>query len=220
MTQELIRILIVDDHPVVRQGLQALLSTESGLQVVGEASDGGEAINAVASLHPDVVLMDLVMPGVDGVEATREIVARFPDSSVLVITSFGSDAMLFPAIKAGALGFLMKDASPGELILAIKQVARGQSSLHPSVARRLLQEFAHEPSDRTGLLESLTERETEVLRELAHGLSNEDIAKRLFISAATVRTHVSSIFSKLDVHSRTQAALWAIKHGIVTLGDG
>jgi NarL family two-component system response regulator LiaR len=219
MSDGQIRVLVVDDHPVLRKGIYALLSTEPGIEVIGEAADGSEAIAAVDHLEPDVVLMDLVMPGVDGVEATRQIIRKRPQAHILVLTSFGSDDKLFPAIKAGALGFLMKDASPEELITAIRNVARGQSSLHPTVARRLLQELTSNTADTKEPIESLTEREIDVLREIAHGLSNDDIAEKLFISAATVRTHVSNILSKLDVTSRTQAALWALRNGIVKLEE-
>ena len=216
---EPIRVMIVDDHPLVRSGVKTLLGTEPGIKVIGEATNGQEGIEAAARLKPDVVLMDLVMPEMDGVEATRRILSERPETHVLVLTSFGSDDKLFPAIKAGALGFLMKDATPQALIAAIRQVAQGQSSLNPTIARRLLRELSREALGEGDPLDPLTDREMDVLREIAHGLSNDGIAEKLFISTATVRTHVSSILSKLDVTSRTQAALWALRRGIAKLED-
>jgi NarL family two-component system response regulator LiaR len=163
-----------------------------------------------------VIVMDLVMPGVDGVEATRRILERDPAKRVLVLTSFGSDEKLFPAVRAGALGFMLKDAAPDDLVRAIRQVAAGRSSLNPTIARRLLREMSHDEAAR-GRSEDLTPREVEVLREIAHGLSNGQIGQKLFISEATVRTHVSSILSKLGLESRTQAALYALKRDIASL---
>ena len=218
MSEKMIRVLIVDDHAVVRRGLKALIGTEPDMEIVGEAEDGREAIDLSARLKPDVVLMDLVMPEVSGVEATRQIVANHRPTRVLVLTSFGSDDKLFPAIKAGAQGYLLKDASPEELIRAIRGVLREQSTLTPSVARRLLRELSQDP-DALTRLDTLTTRETEVLRLIARGMSNETLADHLCISEATARTHVSSILGKLNVTSRTQAALYALKHGLVSLDD-
>ncbi len=216
MTDKPITVLVVDDHTVVRRGLVALLNTEPGIQVVGEAANGAEAVERADALQPQVVLMDLVMPEMDGVEATRRILSRHPDSQVLVLTSFGSDAKLFPAVRAGAVGYLLKDTSPEELVKAIRRTAAGESPLNPSVARRLLRELAHE--ERAAPQgEPLSARETEVLRELARGLANEEIGARLFISEATVRTHVSSILAKLGVSNRTQAALYALRAGIAAI---
>jgi len=209
-----IRILIVDDHPVVRHGLNVLLGTDPGLEVVGDASGGDEAIELARRLEPDVVLMDLVMPGTDGAEATRQILAERPDTGILVLTSYGSDRKLFPALDAGALGFLLKDSTAEQLVRAIRQVARGQSSLSPAIARRLVREVGSDQPT-----ESLTDRETDVLRAIARGFSNEEIGKELCISPATVRTHVSNILAKLNLARRTQAALYALKHGIAELEE-
>ena len=211
-----IRVLVVDDHAIVRKGICALLATEPGIQVVGEAKEGQEAVSKTARLRPEVVLMDLVMPGMDGLEAIRRILADQPEVRILVLTSFAGDDKIFAAIRAGALGYLLKDSGPEELILAIKQVHSGQSSLHPAIARRLLQELSHNP-DRAAKAEALTERELEVLRLVAKGLSNDEIARSLSISEATVRTHVSNILAKLSLDSRTQAALYALREGLATL---
>jgi NarL family two-component system response regulator LiaR len=213
-----IRILVVDDHEVVRRGLRALLETEDDLDVVAEATNGREAVAAVERDAPDVVLMDLVMPVMDGVEAIRRIRAVRPDSQILVLTSFGSDSKLFPAVRAGAIGYLLKDSSPEELIRSIRNAAAGRTSLHPAIARRLLSELStHERPPRPK--EPLTQREIELLRRLARGLSNEQIGETLHISEATVRTHVSHILSKLDLANRTQAALYALREGIASVDD-
>ncbi len=217
MSEPSIRVLIVDDHQIVRKGLRALLETEEGLQVVGEAANGREAIAQADALAPDVILMDLVMPELDGVDATREIVRRHPGAHILVLTSYGSDNKIFPAIKAGALGFLLKDTRPDELIDAIREAAAGHSSLDPIVARRLLREFSQEAS--VPPKEPLTGRERDVLRHIARGLTNERIAERLFISEATVRTHVSNILAKLGLSNRTQAALYALREGLASLDE-
>jgi NarL family two-component system response regulator LiaR len=215
-SQAPIRILVADDHAIVRKGLRALLVTEPDLEVVAEAENGEQAVAEARHLCPDVVLMDLVMPGMDGLEATRRITAEQPGVRVLVLTSFAADDKVFPALKAGALGYLLKDSGPDELVQAIRQVHRGESSLHPSIARRLLQELAG-PGQRDPVVEALTEREIDVLRLVAQGQSNRQIADRLCISEATVRTHVSSILSKLNVDSRTQAALYALREGLASL---
>jgi NarL family two-component system response regulator LiaR len=213
-----IRVLIVDDHLIVRKGIRALLVTERDIEVVGEASDGVEAISKVANLHPDVVLMDLVMPVMDGIEATRQMTGQWPEMAVLVLTSFAADDMVFPAIKAGALGYLLKDSSPEELIEAIRNVNKGEPSLHPSIARKLLDEMSH-PTKSTPTSDPLTGRELEVLRMIAQGMSNREIAEQLVVAEWTVRTHVSNILSKLHLASRTQAALYAIKTGLASLED-
>jgi NarL family two-component system response regulator LiaR len=213
-----IRILVVDDHAVVRKGILALLATEPGIEVVGEASTGLEAVERAESVRPDLVLMDLKLPDLDGVEAMRRIRARRPETQILVLTSFSSDALLFPAVKAGAVGYLLKDARPEELVQAIRDSAAGKTCLTPAVARRLLAEFSRqkplpEPA------EPLTVREQELLRELARGLSNDQIAEALHISEATVRTHVSHILAKLSLTNRTQAALYALRQGLASLDD-
>jgi NarL family two-component system response regulator LiaR len=210
---------VADDHAIVRRGICALLATEPGIQVAGEACDGHEAVAEVERLRPDVVLMDIVMPGMDGLEATRRITASQPRTRVLVLTSFGGDDQVFPAIRAGALGYLLKDSRPQELVAAIRQVHSGESSLHPTVARRLLRELS--PSavgDTDG--EPLTPREVQVLQLVAQGQSNRQIGEELSISEATVRTHMSKILGKLHLGSRTQAALYALREGIATLHDG
>jgi two-component system, NarL family, response regulator LiaR len=213
-----IRVLIVDDHAIVRKGIRALLEIESGLEVVGEAADGREAVALAAELRPNVILMDLVMPEIDGIEATRQISARLPEVRILVLTSFATDDKVFPAIKAGALGYLLKDSGPEELIQAIREVHRGESSLHPAIARRILRELTH-PAERAAVADALTERELDVLKLLARGLGTQEIAERLVITDATARTHVSNILGKLHVSSRTQAALYALREGLATLDD-
>ena len=215
-----IRVLVADDHAIVRKGICALLATEDGIEVVGEAADGQRAIEQVAHLRPDVVLMDLVMPGVDGLAATQQINAGWPETRILVLTSFAGVDKIMPAIKAGALGYLLKDSDPEVLVDSIRQVYCGNSSLHPSVARALLEEVAH-PSNQTNsrLTEALTEREAEVLQFVARGWCNQEIADALTISEATVRAHVSHILAKLDLASRTQAAIYALRMGWASLAD-
>lgn len=215
---ETIRVLVADDHAIVRKGIIALLATEKDIQVVGEASDGQSAVNQAGNLHPDVVLMDLVMPVMDGIQATQEITTRWPDIKVLVLTSFAADDKVFPAIKAGALGYLLKDSSPDHLLAAIHQVYRGEPSLEPSIARKVLQELVHPPTTKQ-TTDPLTERELEVLRLVAQGGSNREIADQLVVAEWTVRTHVSNILSKLHLASRTQAALYALRTGIANIED-
>ena len=219
-SKETIRVLIADDHAIVRKGIRALLATEPEIEVVGEAEDGEQAIAHTQQLAPDVVLMDLVMPGLDGLDATRQIVAQQPRTHILVLTSFAGDDKVFPAIKAGAQGYLLKDSGPEELVQAIQQVFRGESSLHPSIARKLLRELA-DPTPREPEVDALTEREIEVLQLVAEGHSNREISEQLTIREATVRTHVSNILAKLNLGSRTQAALYALRTGIASLnGNG
>ena len=213
-----ISVLIVDDHTIVRKGIRALLAEIAGLEVVGEAADGQEAIVQAARLNPDVILMDLGMPRMDGIEATRLIKTRQPESRILVMTSFATDDKVLPAIKAGAQGYLLKESAPDDLVQAIQQIYRGESSLHPVIARKVLQEIAH-PPDLDPTPDPLTEREVTVLRLVAQGWGNREIAERLHISDPTVRTHVSNIMSKLYLANRVQAALYALREGLVSL-DG
>jgi NarL family two-component system response regulator LiaR len=205
--------LIVDDHAIVRKGIRALLSEAGGFAVVGEAATGQEAVLRAEETQPDVILMDLLMPGMDGIEATRQITSRQPQARILVLTSFAADNKVFPAIKAGATGYLLKDSSPEELVRAIRQVHRGEPSLHPTIARKLLQEIAR-PVELQPTPEALTEREVTVLQLIAQGLSNQEIADRIMISEPTVRAHVSHILGKLHLASRTQAALYALREGL------
>lgn len=214
-----IRVLIVDDHLVVRKGLTALLATKKDIEVIGEASNGKEALAGVKELKPDIVLMDLLMPEMDGVEAIKNIMGEFPSAKILVMTSFATDEMVFPAIKAGALGYLLKDSSPNELINAIHQVYKGEPSLHPKIARKVLLEISNPKANKRSE-DPLTEREMEVLKSIARGMSNQEIGSALSISEATVRTHVSRVLSKLHLASRTQAALYALKEGFVDLDEG
>lgn len=213
-----IRILICDDHAVVREGLRALISTEPDMIIAGEAVNGENAVAAFRELRPDVTLLDMVMPRMDGVEALKIIVSEFPGARVLVLTSFSDDEMVFPAIKAGALGYLLKDSTPEELVRAIRTVNRGEASLHPSIARRLIQELSR-PATLPPTQEPLTEREMEVLRLVAKGYSNEEIGDSLVVSERTARGHVSSILSKLHLANRTQAALYALREGFADLED-
>lgn len=216
--KDAIRVLIVDDHEIVRKGIRALLSKERGIETIGEAGNGADAIAQAKLLKPDVILMDLVMPKVDGIQATRAITAAQPDARVLVLTSFAADDKVFPAIKAGALGYLLKDSSPTELIQAIRAVHLGQPSLDASIALKVLQEMAH-PAQDAPPAHGLTEREEEVLRLIAHGKSNREIADELTVAEITVSKHVSNILSKLHLASRTQAALYALKEGLASLDD-
>jgi NarL family two-component system response regulator LiaR len=220
MNEKQIKVLITDDQAIVRKGIRALLATEPDITVVGEAENGAEAINQTEKLQPDVILMDLVMPEMDGIEAISGITARHPEARILVLTSFATDDKVFPAIKAGALGYLLKDSSPEELVQAIHQVYQGEPSLHPTIARKVLQELQTPPEpEQTPTSEPLTEREVEVLQLIVRGLGNQQIADRLAISEATVRTHVSNILSKLHLASRTQAALYALQQGWASLDD-
>lgn len=213
-----IRIIIADDHAIVRKGIRAVLRNVPDIDVVGEAATGWEAIAEVEKLQPDVVLMDLAMPELDGIEAIRRIMNDHPEVRILVLTSFASEDKIFPAIKAGALGYHLKDSTPEELMEAIRQVHRGESSLHPVIARKVLQELSR-PSERPPTPDPLTPREVEVLRLVAQGRNNQEIAEELVISETTVRTHVSNILSKLHLASRTQAALYALREGLASLDE-
>jgi two-component system, NarL family, response regulator LiaR len=215
---ERIRVLIADDHHVVRGGIRALLETEDDIDVIDEAADGVETVLKTRSLNPDVILMDLMMPRKTGIEAIEEIKQEDPDARILVLTSYSDDEKVFAAIKAGALGYLLKETSTKELLQAIHDVYRGESSLHPAIARKLIREL-NRPSNLPPADEPLTEREIEVLIFVARGYSNQDIANALFISERTVRTHVSNILSKLHLANRTQAALYALKEGLTNLEE-
>ena len=218
---EAIRVFVAEDHVVVRKGLCALLGLEPGIEVVGEAGNGREAVSGIESTRPDVILMDLVMPEMDGIEAIQQVVARQPQARILVLTSFATDDKVFPAIKAGALGYLLKDSEPRDVVDAIRQVYRGESSLHPRIARKLMQELSRPPASRKPPTpDPLTEREMEVLSLVAQGKSNREIADDLTVTEGTVRVHVSSILSKLHLASRTQATLYALREGLASLDDG
>jgi two-component system, NarL family, response regulator LiaR len=218
MTIKTIQLLVVDDQAIVRKGICALLAEVKGMKVLGEASDGQEAVKQAEALRPDVVLMDLMMPRMDGIEAIRQIKAMQPQVRILALTSFVADDKVFPAIKAGALGYLLKDSDPEELITAIKNVYRGEPFLHPSIARKLLDEISHPAGDQP-TPEPLTEREVEVLQLVAQGISNQEISERLVISDATVRTHIGNILNKLHLANRVQAALYALRKGLSSLDD-
>jgi two-component system, NarL family, response regulator LiaR len=213
-----IKVLIVDDHQVVRQGLRTFLELQEDIRVVGEAGDGIAALEKIVQLSPDVVLMDLVMPRLDGIETTRQLKAIDPKVKVIALTSFTEDENVFPAIQAGASSYLLKDVSPDELVEAIRAAYRGEARLHPQVQRKLMEQVAlqgeltHKPSGG-----HLTERELEVVQLVAQGRSNHEIAEKLVISEKTVKTHISNVLSKLHLGDRTQLAIYALKKGLVDL---
>lgn len=211
-----IRVLIADDHPVVRQGLRGFLETYADITVIAEADNGAQAVALALEHVPDVILMDLLMPEMDGVEAIEQIVASSPATRIIVLTSYTEDEYLLPAMRAGAMGYQLKDADPEDLVSAIRAAARGQTTLHPSVAARLVRGVDHPGEDS---LADLSERELDVLRLIARGMSNKEIAKELVISEGTVKSHVSNILSKLHLAHRTQAALYALKRRLVPLDD-
>lgn len=213
---DIIQIFQADDHSIVREGMRALIMGEPDMAYVGEAGDGATAVERILILRPDVILLDLQMPIKGGLEIIPEIKQQIPDARILVITSFGDDEYVFPAIQAGALGYLLKDTSPDEILHAIREVYAGRSTLHPSIAKRVLQEV-NKPPKRPLTTDPLTARELEILRAVAHGWTNQDIADSLVVSERTVRTHVSNILSKLHLANRTQAALYALREGIATL---
>lgn len=211
MMPDTIRVMIVDDHEIVREGLSTLIAEEPGFAIAGEAANGADAVDRAAALRPDVILMDLVMPGMDGIEATRRIRNANPSSHVIVLTSFSDDQRVHDAIHAGAIGYLLKDVLKPDLLRSIRMAARGEPALHPEAQRRLMQQIVA-PS--TSLIEELTERERDVLRLIAHGESNKGIALRLHLTEGTVKGYVSAILAKLSVADRTQAALYAVRHGL------
>ena len=213
---EIIRIFHADDHALVREGVRALIETERDMVLIGEAENGADTVTRVLMLDPDVVLMDLQMPVMTGTEAIIAIKEKMPEARILVVTSFADDANVFPAIKAGAEGYLLKDSSPHDLLLAIRDVYNGRSSLHPIIAHKVIQEL-NRPSDLPLTEEPLTARELEILRYIAQGMTNQEIGDQLTLSERTVRTHVSHILIKLHLANRTQAALYALREGYASL---
>ena len=219
-TEQPIRVLLADDHAVVRKGLRALIEREPGVEVVGEAEDGERAVLLADRLRPDVIMMDLEMPGIGGIEAARRISAAHPDAKIVVLTSHAAEEDVFPALKAGALGYLLKHSAPEDVLNAIRQAHRGETVLHPTIARMVLQELHRPPQGRqAATTDPLSERELEVLRLVARGMSNQEIADTLVVGEATARSHVSAILRKLQLASRTQAALYALREGLASLDD-
>jgi len=216
----MIRVLIADDQALVRTGFRVIVNAEPDLEVVGETADGRETIEAVQTQRPDVVLMDIRMPNLDGIETTRRLAAAAHPPRVLILTTFDLDQYVYEALRAGASGFLLKDASADELLQAVRVIAAGDALLSPSITRRLIADYAHRPppSERPAALEELTRRELEVLRLIASGLSNDGIARKLVLGNATIKTHVARIFAKLDLHDRAQAVVLAYETGLVTPG--
>lgn len=215
---EKIKVLIVDDHQVVRQGLRTFLELQEDIIVVGEAGDGVTAVEMVHQLNPDVVLMDLVMPRLDGIEATRQVKSMAANVKVMALTSFTEDEKVFPAIQAGASGYLLKDVSPDDLVEAIRAACRGEARLHPDILRKLMEQVAFQSMPQREIQgESLTERELDVVRLVAQGRNNHEIAQDLVISEKTVKTHISNILGKLNLEDRTQLAIYALKRGLVDL---
>lgn len=216
---EKISILLIDDHAIVRQGIRTFLELQPDLTVVSEGSSGEEAVTLAKNLAPDVVLMDLVMPGMGGVEATRQVKQISPRSQIIVLTSYHDDEYIFPALRAGALSYVLKDVGAMELADIIRKAAQGESVLHPRVASRVVQEIRGARSDTPNLFTDLSDRELDVLRLIAAGLSNAEIASKLIISEKTVKGHVSNILSKLHMLDRTQAAIFAWQQGLVARRD-
>jgi NarL family two-component system response regulator LiaR len=215
---EKVRLLIADDHAVVREGLRNFIAIQPEIEIIGEAGNGLEAVEMESRLKPDVILMDLVMPKKNGIEAIREIKKRNPDARILVITSFAEDNMVIPAIKAGALGYLLKDSSPQQLLQAIRDVNMGVLSFSQGITKQLMREL-NRPIETLPKKDKLTDREIEILKQSACGRTNQEIAANLVISEWTVRTHISNILSKLELSNRTQAVLYALREGLVTLDD-
>jgi len=215
MSDTKITVMLVDDHAIVRGGVAAYLAAQKDIEVVGEAASGKEAVELAEELAPDVVLMDLLMPQMDGVEATWRVRRVSPRSQVIVLTSYHEDTHIFPAIKAGALSYLLKNIEPQELAEAIRSAARGEATVHPKVASRMMAELRGDHEQSVNSYNALTEREQEVLRRIADGMSNAEIAAKLVISEKTVKSHVSNILNKLHLSDRTQAAVFAWREGIV-----
>jgi two-component system, NarL family, response regulator LiaR len=212
---EPITLLLVDDHNVVRIGLKAYFDSLPDLRVIGEAASGEEAVRLAEKIHPDVVLMDLIMPGMDGVEATRQVKKVSPSTQVIVLTSYHEDEHIFPAIRAGALSYILKDVDPDDLAEAVRKAYTGQAILNPRVAARMVSEIRGDLQDAVNPFQELTDREMEVLRQVAAGKNNQEIADILVISEKTVKTHITNILSKLHLKDRTQAAVFAWQSGIV-----
>ncbi len=219
----MINVLVADDHALIRSGLAGMLGAQPDITIVGEVADGAEAVRSVGALRPDVVVMDIRMPKMDGIEATRRIRAAPDPPQVLVLTTFDLDEYVYEALRAGAGGFLLKDAPPGQLAEAVRTVAAGESLLAPAVTKRLITRFLRVPPSPTAArvaADRLTERELEVLRLVARGLSNQELAEHLHLSDATVKTHVSRVLTKLDLRDRVQAVVYAYEHGLVVPGEG
>lgn len=209
----MIRVLIADDHHVVRRGLLFFLKTQKDIEVVGEAKNGQEAVELVEALQPDIVLMDLVMPEIDGIQATKKIKSKWPNIAILMLTSFSDKDHVLPAIEAGAAGYQLKDIEPDDLVNSIRQIINGENIIHPAATSQL-EETLREEENLPHVKNALTPRERDVLAELTKGKSNREIASSLFVTEKTVKTHISNIFTKLEVQDRTQAALYAVKHGL------
>lgn len=214
---ERIRILIVDDHPLIREGLRAILETQPDMELVGEARDGNEAVARARALKPDVILMDLALPHMDGVEATRQIIGNDPLVRVLILSNYLDDDKVFGVLKAGAKGYLIKETNPQELRQAVRAVYQGKSALDPAVQRKLVDQFAQASNKPASSKDNLTEREQEVLRLMAQGLTNLQIGRKLSIAEGTVRFHVSNVLKKLGLENRTQAVLYAVHNGLADL---
>ncbi|WP_312473773.1 response regulator transcription factor [Neobacillus sp.] len=211
-----IRVLIADDHHVVRRGLVFFLRTQKGLDIIGEAANGKEAIELAKLLKPDIILMDLVMPEMDGIQATRIIKSEQPEIKIMMLTSFSEQDHVIPALEAGASGFQLKDIQPDVLVTSIKKIMSGENQLHPRATSHLLANLSNKSKVKKNLIEELTKRELDVLKEIAKGKSNKEIASSLFITEKTVKTHVSNLLAKLELADRTQAALYAVRN---QLGD-
>lgn len=214
---DVIKVLLVDDHDIVRIGVRSFLGSFNDIEVVGEASNGKEAVELTAELSPDIILMDMLMPVMDGIEAIRQIRDRKLEGRIIALTSFATDDKLFPAIKAGAMGYLLKDSTPDELLEAIRRVHKGEPSLAPDIARKVLSELSNPVDEAKPTPDPLTPRELDTLKLVAKGKSNKVIAEEMFVSEATVRTHMTSILSKLHLANRVEATLYALREGIASL---